>query len=215
MQELAAIFYPKHWPLFYLHETMDELFRMQVLSDGVRLVPGKAVIVDAGANIGQVTRVFARPAKHVYAIEANPDYYDILEKNREYNGWQNVSTFNFAVAAEGGVARLHLCGNPFAYSITNDFQQGEVPVPAKTLPVFIKEQQIEHIDLLKLDIEGAEHDVIAAPDFAEVARITDQIFVEIHYRAADAIVQRLCGYGFHEVKRPSVPQAMRLFTKFL
>lgn len=215
MQELAAIFYPKQWRLWHLHGTMDEMFRMQVLSDGVRLVPGQAIIVDAGANIGLVTSAFAPAVKHIYAIEAFPDYYAILEKNREYNGWQNVSTFNFAVAAEDGVAQLSIdYSNPFAHSIAHDFGSGAISVPSVSLSSFIKDQHIKHIDLLKLDIEGAEHEVIAAPNFAEVAAITDQVFVETHYEKGDSIVDRLRGYGFREVKRPIVPAAMRLFTKF-
>ena len=212
MGKLAAIFYPASWPLGYLHGTMDEIYRLNIFDD-VRLT-ADAVVVDAGANIGQVTRALSPLVKRVYAIEADPDIFQVLKRNRDYNAWDNVSVHHFALNVQDSPVTFHrYTDNPFAGTLVWDGGGGDVTVPGKSLGTFMAEEGIDHIHFLKLDIEGAEHALIQADDFAEVANRIDTILLEQHYDDTPALSTRLRQLGFREERRPFIPKAIHLFHK--
>ncbi|MES1166654.1 MAG: FkbM family methyltransferase, partial [Pseudomonadota bacterium] len=52
-------------------------------------------------------------------------------------------------------------------------------VPGHTLPEFMRIAGFAHVDLLKLDIEGAEHDVLAAPTGEWLPRVR-YLVIELH-----------------------------------
>jgi hypothetical protein len=54
---------------------------------------------------------------------------------------------------------------------------GTVIVPGRTLRTILGEYGIDHVDLLKLDVEGAEYDVLSSP---EALDHVDEIIGEIH-----------------------------------
>lgn len=72
---------------------------------------------------------------------------------------------------------------------------------------------VSTVDLLKLDIEGAEHQVIASDDFARVAPQIKSIVLECHFKEDTDIRARLWRLGFQEVKRPFVPKAIHLYIR--
>lgn len=134
-----------------------EHFETQVIVDAVR--PGDTVL-DIGANIGYYTLLFARqtgPQGTVIAFEPDPDNFALLKKNVEANGYQNVELVQKAVSNENGAITLYLDqkykGNhrirPF------DGASRSIEIEAVALQDFLKDRA-EEIDLIKIDIEGAE-----------------------------------------------------------
>ena len=131
-----------------------------------------AICVDVGANIGLYSLAFAwlAPLGQVYAFEPSPGTFDHLRQNVENNHLGNVETFKLALGdqAEGSV---HFHEFPFFtagnFAVDNDsFLTSEAlgsnyfEAPATTLDAFVAEHRIDRIDLVKIDVEGAELSVL-------------------------------------------------------
>lgn len=142
---------------------------------GESLEPGTAVVlqailapgdtaVDAGANIGALTLIMAAsvgPAGRVIAFEPTPRCADLLRRTIVLNGQQDVvHVHQLALGATPGQATLHLgltSGHNSLLALAESHEAVEVAV-----------QTLDHVlppdsrpTLIKLDVEGAELDVLA------------------------------------------------------
>ncbi len=118
------------------------------------------VVVDVGANIGYYTLIFARrvgPAGKVYAFEPDPNNFELLRKNVQINGYHNVILERKAVAERTGQRRLYLAphnkGDHRLYASPEN--RPWVDVQTVALDDYFAIRQ-ERIDLIKMDIQGAE-----------------------------------------------------------
>lgn len=119
------------------------------------------IVVDIGGHIGSFTVKAAAqcPAGHVYTFEPFPPTFSILDEN--VKGINNVTIFNKAVSDHTGKERLYLSKkNPAENSLlrTTDIH---TTVELVSLDDIFSDLGIDHIDLLKLDCEGAEYKIIA------------------------------------------------------
>ncbi len=126
------------------------------------LHPGMCAI-DLGAHIGYFTLLAAHlvgPTGKVYAFEPAPKTYRILEKNIALNGYHNVLAFQKAVADRTGTMMFHLLSKAGSPSNTMyadaRYDYESVPVDVTTLDEFLESEGWPHVDLVKMDIEGAE-----------------------------------------------------------
>lgn len=119
------------------------------------------VIVDAGAGIGEDTIVFSRrltPSGRVIAIEAHPRVYRCLEKTVRLNGLTNVTALRCALHSTDG--ELVISNDALhAASTVVDTSAGE-HVVARSLDSIFDELLVQRVDLLKMNIEGAEAGVL-------------------------------------------------------
>ena len=119
-------------------------------------------IVDIGAGDGLDSVVFSNavgPSGRVLAVEAHPATFVLLEQACRLNGLSNVTPVQCAVMdAPGSATMVEDGSHRDLYTVlggTNGARRtGEVP--AKTLDELCREHEIERIDLLKMNIEGAE-----------------------------------------------------------
>jgi len=109
------------------------------------------VFVDVGANIVGYTIRAAKYCK-VYAIEPLPRNYKILKINEKLN---NVKINSFNIAAGNKNDKIKLYYEPLAYGIPSVKRKQNyfIEVEMKLLDDIINE---ENIDLIKIDVEGAE-----------------------------------------------------------
>jgi FkbM family methyltransferase len=119
-------------------------------------------IVDCGAHIGLGTlRLLAgHPGARIIAVEADPRLADRLRANV---AGLPVTVVQAAVGAEDG-RRTFFRGEraSWANSVTRvSADQEEVTVPSVTLDSLLRSAGIKRVDLLKLDIEGAEWELLA------------------------------------------------------
>tara|TARA_B110000003_G_scaffold53562_1_gene53391 strand:- start:731 stop:1543 length:813 start_codon:yes stop_codon:yes gene_type:complete len=116
------------------------------------------VIYDCGANIGLSCLYFKKlyPKARITAFEADKNIADILSKNLKKNNIEDVVIFDSAVW-------IHDSGIEFSIegSDGGSIQGGgeKINVPSVRLKSFLDKSKFE-IDLLKIDIEGAEYEVI-------------------------------------------------------
>jgi FkbM family methyltransferase len=136
------------------------------------------IIVDAGANIGMASICFARryPLATIIAIEPEPSNFTALLRN--ISPYSSITPVEAALWKEDGEVGL---GTSYAHP-KGAFQvvdSGPTRVRAVTIRTLMRENGINLIDLLKLDIEGAEKEVFEACDWIETVRV---IAIELHDR---------------------------------
>ncbi len=135
-----------------------EVFSMHTYSEHP-LPDDATTILDLGANVGLASLFFRLryPGARIVAVEADPAVARLAERN--LRGW-GVDVVNAAVAPAAGIVTLHRQpGQSWASSTV--FGKGE-PVDVKAVALDTLIDQLGGVSILKLDIEGAEHDVIAA-----------------------------------------------------
>ncbi len=169
----AASFLSAHREIF-----VEEIYRIPS-SDAA------PAIVDLGANIGLATLWLKRrfPHAQVLALEPDPGIYACLEQNVRRNrlagvellkkaAWDTNTTLEFAAdRADGGFAWERREGKAGARSFA---------VEAVAVQELLAERRV---DFLKIDIEGAERQVLAA--CCDILPRVRWLFVEYHGRAGE------------------------------
>jgi FkbM family methyltransferase len=127
------------------------------------LAPGMTVL-DVGANCGQYTLLASRAVGTqgiVHAFEPLPDTFKTMTENLRLNGYRNVILNQAALWNE--TTQLTLGRGPEKLSHSGSWSAGygsvdphPTVVPAVRLDDYVREHAIERIDLIKMDIEGAE-----------------------------------------------------------
>ncbi len=125
------------------------------------------VILDIGANTGVYSLIAkSKNAKsRVYSWEPVKRVYKILKRNFGINNY-NAMPYNSAVSNKNGDATFYDDNNPHTYSVTlnldlsNDKSLHKVKTKTVRLDSFIKENNIQEINLIKIDVETHESEVI-------------------------------------------------------
>jgi len=142
-------------------------------------------VIDIGANVGFFSlSVFADyPEAKVYAFEPHPYNFKLLNERKEVFAQLDWEVFNTAVAGEEGTITLNastLDGFATMASIhANASNVESVEVEALDLAQAMQIHNINQVDLLKLDCEGAEYPILYnAPD--ETFQKIKSICIETH-----------------------------------
>jgi len=182
----------------------DDLLLREYEWMGASLEGARGVVVDAGAHVGTFTATAAAHAERVVAVEPNPDNLAMLRRNLEANGIANVEVVEGALWPGGGEVDLGTIGPTSAGSVVVGATTGGVRVPALDLNDLV--DRVGPVDLLKLDIEGAEFEVLQRTSLDTLRQI-GVIVGELHLWAAppaeaEALIARLEEAGFAvEVRR--------------
>lgn len=137
------------------------------------------VIVDAGANVGITAIFYAKkfPKARIFAIEAERSNFELMLKN--VRPYPNIIPIHAALWGSEGYISI---GDPLPGAFGNwGFTVSSRPgdVRAITIGSLMRDFSVDHIDLLKIDIEGSEKEVFEACDWQD--RL-DSIVIELHDR---------------------------------
>jgi FkbM family methyltransferase len=149
---------------------VDELYEFPGLDD-VR------VIVDLGSHIGS-SIVFFRvrhPNAQIHGFEPDPRTFAALEAN--VGALEGVTIDPRAVSGADGESTFHCSPYSLASSLAGEGRP--VAVRTVSLDTLMDELGLDHIDLLKLDVEGAEYDVLSGTERLDSVRA---ICGELHPR---------------------------------
>ncbi len=154
----------------------------------VRLRKGD-VVIDCGANVGEVTSLLAGRGVTVYAFEPNPDAFRVLRSRFEKSPY--VTCIPKAVSDCGGNARLylheHAANDPVYWSTgssllsvkSNVREDTYVEVELVDLAAFIRGLG-RRVRLLKMDVEGMEAPILKRLIDEGIIDLIDHVFVETH-----------------------------------
>lgn len=150
--------------------------------------PGEGdVVVDVGAGIGEDAAVFSRlvgPNGRVIAIEAHPGTFDCLRETVKRSGLANVTLVHCAVADREGRVTIEDSAQHLGNALVAKAGGGGIEVAVRTLDDLAGELGIARIDLLKMNIEGAEGPAIKG--MARCAAMTRHAAISCHDFVADA-----------------------------
>ena len=138
-------------------------------------------IIDGGANIGCASVYFSLrfPEAKIVAIEPEKNNFELLNKNiAPYKNiqslqagiWDKDETLSLT-NPEGGAAEFMFEHNS---SVENN-------INGMTIPSIMNSQNWDDVDILKLDIEGAEKEVFAANDLSWLKKVK-LLIIELHDR---------------------------------
>jgi FkbM family methyltransferase len=166
----------------------------------------KPFIIDCGANIGLAALYFKAlyPAAELLAFEPDPDAFVCLSSNVAQNGLGGIALRNAALAGEDGEIVLYASSSgPGGLNVSvHKARSGGEPrrVTACKLSTFITRP----VDLLKMDIEGAESEVLAELRSSGKLPLVSRIVLEYHHHisaASDALsglleILESSGFGY-------------------
>lgn len=152
-------------------------------------------IVDCGANIGctAVALLHMFPNAKVLAIEPDPENFALLERNTAPYG-DRVQAVRAAVWSEERNLTLasHTLGRGDEWG-RRVHAAGGGSVAGRTLSALLAQSGFPHIDILKVDIEGAEKDVFTRNH--AWLDLTRHLVIELHGQGCDRVVTAaLSGY---------------------
>lgn len=140
------------------------------------------VILDLGANIGTSAITLSRqfPNAKIYAVEMESENFELMREN--VKAFKNIVPIHAAVAATSGTREMFdRKTGPWGYTIADTHNErtelGE-KIEALSLDSLCDRFKISKIDLLKVDIEGAEKEVFEAG--GRWIGITNTIVIELH-----------------------------------
>jgi FkbM family methyltransferase len=175
-------------------DVLEFFFALARPSDDVKTV------LDIGANAGVMTEGFhlCYPKARVLAFEPNKEVFARLRQNLEarepfasaFRSGQ-IEIFNFGLYSRNGEMDLHVLSSSDSSSLVplTEERRSIYPdlyrpvrmekVALRTLDDFVSEHQLEHIDIIKIDVEGVYVDVLRGGE--ATLRKTDQVIIEIDW----------------------------------
>lgn len=145
-------------------------------------------IIDCGANIGLTSMLLGYHFKDaiIYAIEPDGSNFEMLKYNTQFN--QNINLINKAVWSEVTTLKIDRNfrdGQDWSVRTVRDSCASYDAVQTITIMEILKESNIDTIDLLKIDIEGAEAELFRSENNYEFLEYTNCIAIEIHDECID------------------------------
>lgn len=158
-------------------------------------------ILDIGAHAGFFSLYAAslNDNTKIYALEPEPHNFLALKENTKLNPQFNqIKLFNLALDSRTGSGLLYLSPDSHNHSLLKESNQGQTELSIKTITLndFCSKQKISRISLLKMDIEGGEHDIIKNLSPAELSLI-DHLFLEVHKTGSNSC------QSLEEILRPA------------
>lgn len=157
-------------------------------------VNDKPIIIDIGANVGDTILYFKwlYPKSIIYAFEPNPAAYDLLKKNVKSNNFQDIFYYNYALGKQKGNLELYDDNsNVYNFStfdkefLTKTLSRLRPGGKVKSVTVSVEKisenyeiQKLSNIDMVKIDIEGAEQGVLE--DLKPFYKKIDKLILEYH-----------------------------------
>ncbi len=154
------------------------------LTDVLAEISGEGVFYDIGANVGLYSCLVgsAAPESTVYAFEPHPTNVEALKQNLQLNAI-NGTIFQIALSNEEGTLELSSEGSEAGlgkHSLNVTDSELTIPVTVRRLDALRDKHDVPVPSVVKIDVEGAELDVIegGSETFADPGCRT--IYCEIH-----------------------------------
>ncbi len=178
IKPLQGIFY-RNWDHDHVTDILKEIFFERLYAP---LVADKKdlTIVDCGANIGLFTLWMYPYAKKIYSVEPSAIHCETLRQIVSFNKMDKVEIIQKALADKDGEMTLYHHDNTTAFMLQKGIEGETDSEKVQTVTIGTLLKDIPHIDILKVDIEGAEGTCFANKTFDEVTPKIDNIVLEYH-----------------------------------
>lgn len=174
-------------------------------------------IIDCGSNIGMAVIYFKTlyPRSRIVAFEPGEEAFSCLEENVSNNSLEFIELNNAAVSGEEGEVNFFFDGENLG-SLTMSTKEERMPKQKRIVKSVLLSKIInEEVDFLKMDIEGAELEVIEELSREKKLGFIKQMVIEYHHhisKTTDEFSRILKyledgGFGYH-IESPVVPRPL-------
>jgi FkbM family methyltransferase len=190
----------------------DHPHEAKSLPDMSRMLQSARLFMDVGASLGQFTRLATRSMTQgeVIAVEADPIRHEELARNAQR--WMSESSVRIevvhaAATAQAGsirfqTTRSNVSGGIVRHSVGKEVRWDETEVPGMTLDSICAGRVP---DLVKMDIEGAEHDALRGATALLKCKKTKWV-IEVHTfpelggpKNASRVNQLMADFGYGKI----------------
>jgi len=179
-----GIYKYKNNDIFYRSGSSDIHIIYEILlkkgSKGEYWVPNNIypeIIFDIGGNIGIASIYYANkfPNSKIYTFEPIKENFDILVKNTK--PYKNIQPFNTALGDLDGEIEMNLSDNEDNFGGGSMYDVGidtskKVKVKIMKSSTFMEKHQIQSVNFIKIDTEGAEYDILKSFDSSVLNNVT-------------------------------------------
>lgn len=176
--------------------------------DSLNLPETAKTIIDLGANIGLSALFFIKkfPTSHIVAVEPDAVNFSIMEKNLEKFS-KSISFLQAAIWPTDGEVSLveedddHASLGAWGYRTKASNGNSGFSVKAVTIPTIMKQYGMDFVDILKVDIEGAEYELFEK-NYEDWIDKVGLIIIETHDRFkpnSEAMVRKALNGRFDEL----------------
>lgn len=176
--------------------------------DSLNLPETAKTIIDLGANIGLSALFFIKkfPTSRIVAVEPDAVNFSIMEKNLEKFS-KSVSFLQAAIWPTDGEVSLveedddHASLGAWGYRTEASNGNSGLSVKAVTIPTIMKQYDMDFVDILKVDIEGAEYELFEK-NYEDWIDKVGLIIIETHDRFkpnSEAMVRKALSGRFDEL----------------
>jgi len=162
-----------------------------------------SVFVDVGANVGYYTLIASRlvgSRGKIYAIEPVPSTVTILRANVKLNECNNVIIVENAAWFTKRELILRIPGSDYGY--TSAVRRGNKSILVKATPLDELLQDVEHIDIIKIDVEGAEYEALKGAKSTLLK--TECIVLELTRNVKEVLEFLMnCGFKISKARLPA------------
>lgn len=183
--------------------SISEVFETDLYRRVIRGLSHDGTFVDVGANIGIVSIAAAQRLTrgHIFAFEPNKQVAALLKENIELNGYEKkIDLLNYAVAGSEGERTFYF--EPTMWGgggIARQTNQTTIsyPVHCVSLEKIFSIIKRDFIDVLKIDVEGAEEEILAHAS-SETFKKIGVILLEYHepISSKESMKKILISHGF-------------------
>lgn len=159
-----------NFSITYFNKEELKILDKEIFSDGIydiELVKDSPVIFDIGSHIGLSILYFKKkfPKSKIIAFEPNPNVFPLLEENIIQNGLIGVEVHDVGLGLKEGKRLLYIDSSDSNAFSTSSFHPNAWNGKQKTLPIKVRVKKLSKYlntkcDLLKMDVEGAELEIL-------------------------------------------------------
>ena len=166
------------------------------ISNAYFFLPYNPTIVEIGGYEGELSHYMAKasPKGRVIVFEPNPRAFERLLQLS--NNYSNILPINSAVHSYNGTAKLYLCHGIYADEVSLEpwssllpeqdkpskyFKGPVLEVPCVVLDDWCRQNQIDHIDMLRVDVEGLELPILQSSP--EILKTVLVVSTKTHFTA--------------------------------
>lgn len=185
----------------------------ELMANIVKILKPDSIYFDIGANIGDTTIIAAaHTSKKIYAFEPSPVAYPRLLENIRLNNLQDQIISERKVLSEK-VGKIEFSETKTSETSHIGVEKNEVggktiKIDSTTLDLYCAKMGVKRIDLIKIDVEGAEMLVLLGATHLLEKKMIKCLLIELNsassmygYKNSD-VVTMLKKYGYKTTKIP-------------
>jgi FkbM family methyltransferase len=141
------------------------LYERDLVKAIISFLPKGGTFIDIGANVGALTIPVAKalPCVSIICIEADPKLHLLLQQNVDRNNCKQVQVISCVVGSKDGqsVAFYQAPDDRFGMgSLGPQFNAAPIMLKQRSLDCILEDLHLDRVDVVKMDVEGAELNVL-------------------------------------------------------